>query len=520
MSTQSTEDQFARLYGQGNVPKRPIVWAPIPDSSQELALDTRCHHTLYCGTRGPGKTDTQLMRFRRRVGIGYGAYWRGIIFDREYKNLDDLITKSRKWFGSFNDGAVYLAGTSALKWVWPTGEELLFRAIKVEDDYNDYHGHEYPFIGWNELTKYPTSELYDMMMSCNRSSYMPEKDGPRDREGKLLMSDPIPLEVFSTCNPWGAGHGWVKSRFIDVAAYGQIVKTTVNVYNPRTKLREDVVRTQVAIFGSYKENIYLDTGYIAELEKITDENMREAWLNGNWDIIAGGAIDDVWKRSVHVIKRFQIPNGWELDRSFDWGSSAPCSTGWWAESTGEEIEFPDGSKWCPQPGSLIQIAEHYVTTKLGTNKGRKKSSSTVAEELRDIESQLLVDEWLLSLPLPGPADNQIRDVKESDEETIEDKMAKKGIRWQRSDKSKGSRIIGLELFRERLRNALTGEGPAIYFMENCVASIKLLPALERDPTRPDDVDTECEDHNYDMVRYRVLKSNNRATKKLPVKFVN
>src|SRR4051794_12962757 len=80
------------------LPPHVVVWEPIPNSSQELALDSRANHTLYTGSRGPGKTDTQLMRFARRVGQGYGAAWRGIIFDREYKNLDDLIAKSKKWF--------------------------------------------------------------------------------------------------------------------------------------------------------------------------------------------------------------------------------------------------------------------------------------------------------------------------------------------------------------------------------------------------------------------------------------
>src|SRR5262245_40824371 len=89
------------------------VWTPIPGSSQELALDTRCHHTLYTGARGPGKTDTQLMRFRRRVGVGYGEFWRGIILDREYKNLDDLVAKSKRWFLKFQDGAKFLESASS-----------------------------------------------------------------------------------------------------------------------------------------------------------------------------------------------------------------------------------------------------------------------------------------------------------------------------------------------------------------------------------------------------------------------
>jgi hypothetical protein len=114
---------------------------------------------MYTGARGPGKTDTQLMRFRRNVGVGYGPFWRGVIFDREYKNLDDLVNKSRRWFNQFGDGARFLSSAQDYKWTWPTGEELLFRAIKKLDDYWNYHGQEFPFIGWNELCKYPTLEL-------------------------------------------------------------------------------------------------------------------------------------------------------------------------------------------------------------------------------------------------------------------------------------------------------------------------------------------------------------------------
>jgi hypothetical protein len=224
--------------------KRPVIWAPIPGSSQELALDTRAQHTLFTGTRGPGKSDTQLMRFRRRVGMGYGAFWRGIIFDREYKHLDDLVTKSKRWFNKFNDGAQWHGATSEYKWTWPTGEELLFRVIKTKDDYDNYHGHEYPYIGWNELTKYPTSDCYDMMMSCNRSSFTPEKDAPivNHRTGERLQMNPIPLEVFSTTNSHGVGHGWVKARFIDAAPYGKLVYSKVRVFNPRTQKEEDVLR--------------------------------------------------------------------------------------------------------------------------------------------------------------------------------------------------------------------------------------------------------------------------------------
>ena len=71
-----------------------------------------------------------------------------------------------------------------------------------------------------------------------------------------------PLEVFSTTNPNGPGHNWVKRRFINVAPRGTVVRTSVEIYNPQTEQNETVVRTQVAIFGSYRENKYLPPGYV------------------------------------------------------------------------------------------------------------------------------------------------------------------------------------------------------------------------------------------------------------------
>ena len=173
-------------------PPPEIVWSPLP-GSQTYALRVPANHILFEGTRGPGKTDCQVMRFRRHVGQGYGHHWRGIIFDKSYKNLGDIINQSKRWFPKFGDGAKFLSSMSDLKWLWPTGEELLFRHMEKAKDYEKYHGHEYPFIGYNELTKWPTSECYDMMMSCNRSSFLPKEHSP-NKERPLPE---IPLTVFS-----------------------------------------------------------------------------------------------------------------------------------------------------------------------------------------------------------------------------------------------------------------------------------------------------------------------------------
>lgn len=500
-----------------------VIWEPVPGSSQAFAIATRAHHTLYHGARGPGKTITQLMRFRSRVGIGYGEYWRGVIFDREFKNLSDLVAQSQRFFPKFEDGCQWLSSANSYKWVWPTGEELLFRHVKKLEHYDAFHGHEYPFIGWNELTKHPTAELYDKFMSVNRCSFLPEKHTPTIiQDGELAYDTPdgkplppISLEVFSTTNPNGPGHNWVKRRFIDVAKNGEIVKNTVSYFDNLKAEEIEVTRTQVAIFGSFYENPFLDPVYRAGLIEScsNNPNLKAAWIEGRWDVNSGGAIDDLWDTRYHILDRFTIPKEWRVDRTFDWGSTHPFATVWWAEANGEEIEFPNGNVWSPTRGSLIAIAEDYGTANAHTNKGLKMSAPDVAKRVRTIENQLTSEQWVKGKIFPGPADNQIRNVTESDVDTIELKMEKQGVRWTKSDKSPGSRVNGLQLMRDRLQAAKTGEGPAIYFMRNCINCIELLPPLPRDPEKPDDVDTEAEDHLWDAVRYRVLKGSNKwATK--------
>ena len=490
-----------------------IVWSPLP-GSQELAIDARCNEIALAGDRGGGKTDVQLMCFRRHVGQGYGRFWRGILFDREYKNLDDVVTKSLRWFNAFNDGAQWLSSNSQYKWVWPTGEELLLRSIKDKQDYDNYHGQEFPFIAWNELTKHPTSTLYDMMMSCNRSSFTVDKDAA----GRTDLP-PIPLKVISTFNPYGKGHAWVKERFIDAAPYGQVIRKSTNIYNPRTKAMDDVIRTQVTLFLSWRENPYLSPEYIASLYNETDVNRRKAWLDCNWDIVAGGAFDDVWVKPALVIPRFVVPERWHLDRSFDWGSTAPFSIGWWAEANGEEAILPDGTIFCPQSGSLIQFSEWYGAQKRTRNTGLKMSPGDIARRMVEHETELLRYGWIKGPIWAGPADNQIRQTTQIDVDTIEKKMADNGINWTTSDKSAGSRHNGLELVRERMRNSVLGEGQGIYFMDNCRASIATIPVLPRDEDDMDDVDTESEDHPYDMTRYRVLAGGSRAATSIPTKWV-
>lgn len=495
-----------------------VIWEPQP-GSQSLALDARANIIVYTGTRGPGKTDAQLMRFRSRVGIGYGAAWRGVIFDQEYKNLDDIISKSKKWFPQFKDGAKFSASQGALKWEWPTGEALLLRVARRIEDYWDYHGHEYPFIGWNELTKYPTPELFDAMMSTNRTGWVPPSDG---------SIPPIPLEVFATTNPYGPGHSWVKRRFIDPAPYGKVLSTEVEVDTPGKPGHKTIVsKRQVAIFGSWMENKYLDPTYIATLMNERNKARKKAWLTGDWNIVAGGALDDIWDASVHVVPRFEVPKGWRIDRAFDWGSSHPFYVGWFAESDGTEAMIYENGKairFCPPRGSIVLIHEWYGCEPDQPNVGIKLSSPDIARGILAIEERMLRNGWISSTPSPGPADNQIANKTQSDELSIGSKMALAGVTWLYSNKAAKTRANGLQLIRDRLSASVDwaskGEpSKGLFFMAHCRSAIATIPQLPRDPKDPDDVDTNAEDHPYDVVRYRVLHSELAPEKRIEMSFV-
>lgn len=116
----------------------PAIWFPQP-GSQEAFLRCPIFETLLAGNRGGGKTDVLLMDFAQHVGRGYGEEWKGILFRRTFPELDDIISKSLKWFKKIWPAAEY--NKQAKTWTWPTGETLKFRHIMRPSEYWNYHGH-------------------------------------------------------------------------------------------------------------------------------------------------------------------------------------------------------------------------------------------------------------------------------------------------------------------------------------------------------------------------------------------
>jgi hypothetical protein len=443
----------------------------LPHGSQIAFLACPAFECLYHGTRGPGKTEALLMDFAQHAGLGFGPAWRGVLFRQTYPQLEEVRVKARRWIPVFFPEARWNAGQS--KWTFPAGEELLLRHMARPVDYYAYHGHEYPWIGWDELTNWPTSECYETMMACCRSSH-----------------PAVPRSLRATCNPYGPGHNWVKARFIDPAPPGEPFDVGG--------------RTRVHLFGALRENEILlkaDPDYLKTLESDTNAHRRKAWLEGSWDIVAGGLFDDLWDPRVHIVGPFDVPESWRVDRALDWGSTRPFSVGWWAESDGTDFVDADGASRPSVRGDLYRIAEWYGGTSK-PNEGLKLTAREVALGILARERKLGRD------VRPGPADNQIH-AKVATGRDIAAEMAAAGVTWTKAWKDPGSRRQGAQRLRALLAGAHPGtdgprEQPGLFIFAECRAFIRTVPVLPRGAKDPDDVDPNAEDHVYDETRYRIM----------------
>jgi len=456
-------------------------WMMLP-GSQHLFLTSPVFETLYAGTRGPGKTLTLLMDFAKDVGQGWGKAWRGILFRRQFGDLDDAVRKIEDWFSHMFPGFRFLKSKSEYMAVWPTGEALLLRHMRNADDYGEYHGHEYPWIGWEELTEWEDDQAYRLMMSCCR----PTMPG-------------IPLRVRATTNPYGPGHQWVKRRFRLPDHYEQVIRVPGE-------------RERVAIQGQLRENFlltYADPSYpLTIVQAARNPAQAQAWINGDWNVTSGGMIDDLWDDAVHVLPDIpveRIPRGWKVTRAYDHGQSHPFSVGWFLESNGEPIEI-EGTLIGRVRGDRILWREWYGSTG-EINTGVRMPARKIGRGIADREEDWGLRDGKRTSVVPGPADTEIFN-RSSDREgrCPADDMAEEGVHWERADKSSGSRKRGWEMMRTFLEDAKpeedgTRERPGFFVCRGCTDWLSLVPPMPRDGDDPDDIPDNYEDHSADMTRY-------------------
>ena len=467
-----------------------VTWAPQP-GSQEAFLTCPILEVLYTGTRGPGKTDSLLMDYAQHVGQGFGMAWRGIIFRRTFPELADIIAKSKKWFPLiFGERVKYNAGGHF--WKWDSGEELHFRHFAKPDDYWSYHGHEYPFIGWEELTTWPTDECFKSMFSCNRSS-----------------NPQVPRKIRATTNPYGVGFNWVKRRYRLPVPPGRVLGLLVDdSYTDDGKLESP----RIAIHGNIHENKILMEAEPDYLSKVVtaakNPAQAKAWLFGSWDIVSGGMFDDLWEPHYHVLSDLddfplsKVPRSWHIMRSYDHGQSKPFSIGWWAQSNGEVLRW-NGRTYGHIKGDMFRLAEWYGCNPNKDNEGIRLNARDIAQGTLDREA----DYGLAGRVEPGPADSSIFNPDASNQDTsVASEMAMIGVVWFKADKSPKSRSLGWQQMRSDLSGAIPDksgyrENKGLFIFPRCRAFIRTIPCLPRDDKDQDDVDSDSEDHVADEARY-------------------
>lgn len=213
----------------------------------------------------------------------------------------------------------------------------------------------------------------------------------------------------------------------------------------------------------------------------------------------GMFFEDIWIESILVVEPFDIPSHWRIDRSFDYGYSAPFSVNWFATSDGETPVGKNGNRRIYPKGTLFCIHEFYGWNGK-SNQGAKMLATDIAVQILAIEERT---PYLRGRVKPGPADSSIWDGPPNN--SVATDMASKNVHWYPVDKGPGSRVNGARMFRERMiasnQTPMTQAG--FFIWNNCRQLIRCLPDLPRDPMDPDDVFTEAEDHNYDSSRYRI-----------------
>ncbi len=430
-----------------------------------------------------GNSDSLLLSFASGVGKGYGKGYRGILFRKEFGDLDDIVRKVETIFPRiYGEGFRFLKSKSEYTAIWKTGEALLLRNLPNEDAYREYHGHSYAWMGFEELTQWPDDKVYKLMFSCLRS---PEAGVPV-------------IGVRATTNPYGIGHNWVKKRFRLPHGFGKVIR------NPGEDPR-------VAIQSDLRENFVLlhnNPGYPNRIRSAASNPAQEkAWVDGDWDVTTGGMFDDLWNNHVHVIPNvvpMSFPMGWRLNRSYDHGSSKPFCVLWWAESNGEPAHFSDGRVVGQVRGDIILFAEWYGTTGQ-PDTGVRMSASSIAKGI--LERQR---DWRISHRVKvGPADANIytKDTRTQTRSPADD-MEDAGVWWERADMSSGSRSRGYQMIRARLAAAYpstdgTRDTPGLFVCQRCEHWLELVPSAPRDPANQDELPKGYEDHPVDATRYRM-----------------
>lgn len=432
-----------------------------PNERQKLFLAAHTKHIGYGGARGGGKS-WAVRNKAIRLCLRYKGI-KVIIIRRTYPEL--LNNHINPLLTVLHGIAKYNKTEKVFR--FGNGSTINFGYCNADKDLLQYQGAEYDVIFLDEATQ--LQEMWiKKITACVR--------GVND----------FPKRIYYTCNPGGASHGYFKRIFID-KKYEE------------GEVPEDYSFTQ-ALVTDNKALMESQPDYVRQLEALPSK-LRDAWLYGRWDIFEGQFFEDLrltpdldlcasagitpeqaltQRRFTHVIKPFEIPRGWNIMRSYDFGYNKPFSLGYWA------VDYD---------GILYRIMEMYGCTQT-PDEGVKWSPDEQFKRIRDFEKE---HPWLKGRKIvDSVADPAIWDSSRG--ESIAETAAKYGLYFSPGDHE---RIPGWMQVHYRLQFDDNGY-PRMYIFENCKAFIRTMPLMMFSETHPEDIDTKLEDHCPDEVRYMCM----------------
>jgi len=412
---------------------------------------------FFGGARGGGKTDGVLGDFLEHADT-YGEHAIGLMIRRQRTELIETIERSK---------AIY----TALGWAYheqdkmwraPNGARLRFAYLERDADAEGYQGHSYTRLYFEEIGNFPSDRPILKLMATLRSGAG------------------VPVGFRATGNPGGPGHQWVRARYIDPAPLGfQIIKDDVSGLE------------RVYIPSRVYDNKFLGESYIQQLKASGSKELVKAWLEGDWSVIEG-AFFDCWELDKHVVRPFEIPDDWLRFRAADWGSARPFSVGWWAV-VGDDYSLPEHAGVIPR-GALVRYREWYGST--SPNVGLKFTAEEVAQGILGKEKPGEKIAYSVLDPAAFAVDGG---------PSIAERMAKVGVSFRRADNKRVAQMGALGGW-DQMRQRMKGEEgrSMIYCFSTCTDSIRTIPALQHDLDKPEDLDTDGEDHAADEWRYACM----------------
>ena len=443
-----------------------VIWSAQP-GPQTALISCPVFECFFGGARGGGKTDGVLGDFIRHASI-YGKDAIGLMVRRERTQLIETIERSRQIFQPLG----WKFHEQEKMWRAPDGARLRFAYLERDADAEAYQGHSYTRVYIEEIGNFPSDKPILKLMATLRSGAG------------------VPTGFRATGNPGGPGHQWVRARYIDPAPLGyRIVKDAVSGLE------------RVYIPSRVRDNKFLGEDYVAKLKAAGSKELVRAWLDGDWSVIEG-AFFDCWENEKHVVRPFTIPQDWLRFRSCDWGSAKPFSVGWWAVVADDVPVYGMGSaggddasgvRTLPR-GAIVRYREWYGMQAGQPNVGLKLTAEEVADGILSREQPGEKIKYSVLDPAAFAVDGG---------PSIAERMGNRKVYFSRADNKRVSKlgaIGGWDQMRARLKGDADGR-PMLYVFSTCTDFIRTVPALQHDPDRPEDVDTDGEDHAGDEARY-------------------